>query len=211
MKRIIIVVSFFFICFAASAQLMERESVQSSIKSGTRPEAGNFAFFIGPGLFELMDLVDFEPDDDVLMLPLVNIKYYLTDQFEIRLGTSMYQSTKKLDGVLTESTIGLAKDETHKSYFRVNPSFNYHFTNKNVIDTYAGAGIILGNQKDEIISENTYNIVGDYYKESVSNSSFVWGFSLYQGLLIVSGASGICSRSSAFCRPGIWYFRIKTK
>ena len=51
-----------------------------------------------------------------------------------------------------------------------------------MLDTYTGAGLIFGTEKDEMITETTYNIVGDYSNVSVSSSSFVWGFSIYEGV-----------------------------
>jgi len=162
------------------AQLIDRESVTSKIKTGTRPDSGNFAFYLGASISEIDEILD--EDVNVRGLPLMNFKYYYTDKIEIRLGTYIYSRSSKIEGNLMETEIGIEDNIEKETFLRFIPGVNYHFTSLNFLDTYGGIGIILGSEKNEINTNEKYNLTGDFYNDHFTKKTFVWGFNIIFGL-----------------------------
>lgn len=182
MKIKAIIISLLFILSGSLVfgQLIDRESVSSHIKTGTRPDTGNFGFYLGASLVEIEEM--FDEDVDLRGVPLMNFKYYYTNNIEIRLGIQMYKLSEKFEGTLMSNEIGLEDNVDKETIWRFIPGVNYHFNNINFLDTYMGLGIIIGSEKDEIITNEKYNITGDFYSDHYTKSTFVWGFSFNFGL-----------------------------
>lgn len=161
-------------------QLIDRESVSSKIKTGTRPDTGNFGFYLGASFTEIEEMLD--ENIDLRGLPLMNFKYYYTDKIEIRLGTQIYSVSEKFEGTLLNTEIGIEDNIDKESYLRFIPGVNYHFASLNFMDTYGGLGIILGSEKNEIITNEKYNITGDFFSDHYTKKTFVWGFNVNFGM-----------------------------
>ncbi len=161
-------------------QLIDRENVSSKIKTGTRPDSGNFGFYLGASFVELEEMLD--ENIDLRGVPLMNFKYYYTDKIEIRLGTQIYSVNEKFKGTLLDSEIGLEDNVDKETFLRFIPGVNYHFTSLNFLDTYGGLGIVLGSEKNEVITNEKYNLTGDFFSDHYTKKTFVWGFNLCFGM-----------------------------
>lgn len=161
------------------AQLLERENIQSKIVKGTRPVAGNFGYLIGPSLVELRELAD--QNIDVRGFPLMGLKYYLTDNIELRLSSQIYGRNQKIQGNLVNQ-IGQEDNIEKEMYYRFMPSAHYHFSSNNFLDTYVGVGLIVGTEIDEVQTTERTNLTGDYVAESYRQQTTDVGFNFHFGI-----------------------------
>lgn len=181
--KIIKVVAFSILTFAFGtetfAQLLERDNVKSRIAVGTRPQQGDFGFLFGASLEEISEILD--DDLSIRGFPLMSFKYYLSDNLELRLNTQSYSKSKSIQGSLVNQ-IGLEDDIDKESYLRFMPSAQYHFASSNLLDTYAGLGIIIGSERNEILTTDKTNVTGDYVTNRMIKKTFVSGFNVNFGL-----------------------------
>ncbi|HYG02128.1 MAG TPA: hypothetical protein VD927_06750 [Chryseosolibacter sp.] len=164
---------------ASVGQLLQRDNVQSRIAVGTRPEQGDFGFMVGASFEEISEIVD----DDISLrgFPLMSFKYYFTDNIELRLNTQMYAKSKVIQGSIANQ-IGQEDNVDKESFVRFMPSAHYHFASSNLLDTYAGVGLIIGSEKNEIITSEKTSLTGDYLATHMSKKTFVTGFNINFGL-----------------------------
>ena len=169
------------ICMSTSsfAQLLERENVESKIVTGTRPVAGNFGYFIGPSIVEIREI--FDNNIDVRGFPLMGLKYYVTDNIEVRLTSQIYGNSEVIQGDLVNQ-IGNEDNVQKDLYYRFMPSAQYHFSSSNFLDTYAGLGIIFGTEINEVQTTQKTNLTGDYFAESYRQQTTDLGFNVNFGL-----------------------------
>lgn len=160
-------------------QLLERENVESRIAVGTRPEAGDFGFMLGISAQEIDEFSD--SDLDTRGYPLMSFKYYISDQLELRLSTQLYEKTKRIQGDLV-NTVGQEDNIDRETFYRFMPSAQYHFSSSNLLDTYAGVGVILGSEKDVVATSEKTTITGDFISDQYTKSTFVWGFNVNFGV-----------------------------
>lgn len=157
----------------AYGQLLERENVQSKIVQGTRPVAGNFGYVIGPSIVEVEEL--FDQNVDIRGFPLMGLKYYVTDNFEVRLTSQIFGTSEKIEGDLVNQ-IGEEDNIQRELYYRLMPSAFYHFSSSNFLDTYVGVGLIVGTEINEAEITTKTNLTGDYsasrYKQSTTDLGF---------------------------------------
>ena len=182
MKILKILLLFFTVTAMANnsfAQLLERENIQSSIVTGTRPVAGNFGYYIGPSIVEIREI--FDDELDVRGFPLMGFRYYLTDRFELRMSTQIYGTSEIIEGDLVNQ-IGEEDLIQKESFYRFAPSVQYHFASNNFLDTYAGLGVIVGTEIDEVANTQKVNLTGDFVSESYYQSTFDIGFNLNFGI-----------------------------
>ena len=161
------------------AQLLERENVESKIVTGTRPVAGNFGYFIGPSIVEIREI--FDNNIDVRGFPLMGLKYYVTDNIEVRLTSQIYGNSEVIQGDLVNQ-IGNEDNVQKDLYYRFMPSAQYHFSSSNFLDTYAGLGIIFGTEINEVQTTQKTNLTGDYFAESYRQQTTDLGFNVNFGL-----------------------------
>ena len=175
------------------AQLSTRENLPSHIKSGTRPTAGDFGFFIGSSFGEIVDMVD--QDIEVRGVPLLNFKYYSSDRNVFRLGLQYYKTSEKLKGELESSSLEVS-DIRSESMFRIQPGYEYHFSPKNLLDVYVGAAIPLGYERkkfengteDDGVKTSRFTLTAGY-NVFIGFQSFVADLPLALG--VEFGISGI--------------------
>ena len=85
MKKLLTLVACLAFAGAMQAQsvLTQGNPYASNMKTGNRPGAGDWGLYIGPSYSEVMDMVNcfskFNSIDAVRGLPLLNVKYYTSD------------------------------------------------------------------------------------------------------------------------------------
>ena len=145
MKKIVL---FLTACFAfmlvAQAQLSEGQPRATTIKTGNRPQSGDWGLYIGPSFTEVVDLInwaiDVKKDEGIAVvrgLPLVNVKHYFSDNLEFRAGIQFYNVVNKYNGsYVVDDKNQTAKNKYSNALFRLTPGITYHFTTKNIVDVY---------------------------------------------------------------------------
>ena len=161
MKRFFITMA---MCLAfvglAQAQLSQGQTYSTKIVTGNRPGAGDWGLYFGPSYSEIVDLVETwnSQDEKAFGLPLINLKYYLTDRTEVRFGIQYNGHTTNASGNYDvnfdeiysyyEENFGTRNipltDKYYNRRFRVSPGIAYHFSPKNILDVYVGANIPIG-------------------------------------------------------------------
>ena len=157
MKKLFVVMACLAFAGALQAQslLTKGNPYATNVRTGNRPGAGDWGLYIGPSYAEVMDLMDClgnftlgnAVDVTIRGLPLVNLKYYFSDNLEIRGGIQYYKRSQKASG---NEIFVLGTDEKQLNYkesewyFRLIPGVAYHFSPKNVLDVYVGASVPLG-------------------------------------------------------------------
>lgn len=150
-------------------------------RTGNRPQAGDFGMYLGASVTQVIDLVKLNKDDNFgknafWALPAINLKYYITDNWETRFG---FQFAAK-----GEADIVRMEDFTYSrnreiNYTRFYPGFAYHFNTKNILDVYIGAQMPIGFNLD-----NTKIVDGkDNYTKN-QNNKFVIGGGVFLGLQV---------------------------
>lgn len=163
------------------AQLSTGESSASVIRTGNRPEGGDFGIFIGPSYSEIKDMCDNKVE--FRGFPLVNFKYYSSQNLEWRLGLQFYRTKEKIKGdALNEAfeDMGEIKSKDVKSYNRISPGVAYHFSSRNLLDIYVGGSLPFGWDKDGKINESEYD--GEKETNNVTRNTFVIGIGGFIGL-----------------------------
>lgn len=134
----------------ASAQITTGTPRTDNILTGNRLEAGTWGVFFGvAGNFgsisgrNLDGISDYK--SSFQLTPLVNVKYMLDDQIETRLGIEICKEKE------TSSYKELEDDGGNEYAYRdvyscmyLRPGAAYHWSNKNVLDVYAGAELPFG-------------------------------------------------------------------
>lgn len=134
----------------ASAQITTGTPRTDNILTGNRLEAGTWGVFFGvAGNFgsisgrNLDGIGDYKPSFQ--LTPLVNVKYMLDDQIETRLGIEICKEKDFESNKLSEDNGGdeyTGKEVSSCMYLR--PGAAYHWSNKNILDVYAGAELPFG-------------------------------------------------------------------
>jgi len=194
MKKIkLITLLVFLVSFSLSSfgQLSERVNSNSTFKYGTRPVAGNLAIFIGANMQDYKDLQNRwnwdakHPMDSVKnILPLVSIRYYLSDENVFRFGINSRRQNIKIVGDIFKPELSDSLTEvkyqrtTSKIY--INPGIEHHFIKSNLADVYLGASIPIG-----LVTEKQFDYAkgnGSYTSITKSRKSLSYGFEGFVGI-----------------------------
>lgn len=138
----------------AFAQISEGEPYSRTIKTGNRPGYGDWGIFIGPSISEIEQMVD--RGITWRGLPLVNVKYYMEDNLELRLGLQLNKSKEKIKGdiIVGEDIEDVnSKFVSGNSSYRLTPGIAYHFSSTNLLDVYVGAALPFGVSSEQNVSE----------------------------------------------------------
>ncbi len=172
----------------ASAQLTTGKSSATQLKTGNRPGAGDWGVYVGVAYSDFKNI--FDKDVNFEGFPLVNLKYYLTDNIELRLGLQFQGTSTSSSGsfddefevteytesslegdleggesIASTSTITSMSSFANKASDRTNrikPGVAYHFSNKNLLDVYMGAELPIGWNNRSI----------SYYETEYSSSDY---------------------------------------
>lgn len=163
----------------ANAQISQGDPFSTNIRTGNRPQAGHWGIFLGPSYTELRDFINWVDKngniDVVRGLPLLNFKYYNSDQVEVRLGLQYYSRTFRSSGTLDVTGDKMTHHDA-ESFLRLTPGLAYHFSNKNLLDVYGGAYIPVGHES------YTDNSKVGTYEAGLSRSSFIIGLGCFVGV-----------------------------
>lgn len=120
----------------ANAQITTGENTAKVIRTGNRAQKGNFGVYLGATTDMFKSITD--KDISIKALPLINLKYMLTDKTELRLGFEIWE----------KDSIASKPDHTDnkatESSFMFYPGIAYHFSNKNLLDVYVGGELPFG-------------------------------------------------------------------
>ncbi len=158
---------------AQEYQLSQAEPTSNTIRVGNRPGQGSFGLYMGVTSDMFKDM--FEKGTTFKSLPLVNLKYMVTDRVEARLGLQFY---KKSETVTTSDEESDFRSEYVTSTNRLYPGVAYHFANSNILDVYAGTELLIGWHRDKLQTL----VDGDYAGGAGSMNSFQFGGGLFIGL-----------------------------
>jgi len=165
-------------------QLSDRVNNPSTLKIGTRPVQGNMGIYFGISYADIKDWVE-EDDFEYAGIPMVSFKYYVTDRWVARLGVKASKLSKIEEGEIDPLVDGSFLEEKRfreiESEFLVTPGFEYHFTNANLLDVYAGGLIPFGRVKEEFVSDSRYT-TGEYNYSTITKKNFAYGYELFVGL-----------------------------
>ncbi len=182
---------FVFIFSSASfAQLSLRENDPATYKIGTRPIAGNMAFYIGLDAKTVGDLFKKKEDQEEKLItsttfPLVNVKYYIDNNTVFRVGVSINKDKSVFSGKSSADTAAAAlkegKSKAVTSEYLLIPAIEKHFNTNNFLDAYVGVQALIGFVKDSKDSSYT-RVNGDSYKSTVKGNSPVYGLGAFVGV-----------------------------
>jgi len=173
MKKILFIALMAGFAMTAAAQISEGEPSAKTYTTGNRPLKGTFGLYFGveSDLFggNLASANGFMRNP----FPIVNLKYMLSDNLELRLGMKFWKDRETLKyGNDKDEDNGIAFDESHKATAVVSdnqfrPGIAYHFTKSNLLDVYAGAEGIIGWRRDVLKTCDVIN--GDETSITMTN------------------------------------------
>ncbi|MCZ4693521.1 hypothetical protein [Ancylomarina euxinus] len=180
-KNILVIVALTLMGYSTSfAQLSTRENSENKYSLGTRPQKGNLGIYLGTGFKQTKKWID--EDISVEQLPLINFKYYLKDQFVLRLGVKYFKNQEDINGDVEIGDIAQMIGNKNESEFFLTPGFEKHFSNSNLVDVYIGAELPFGRNTNSIEFAERYSTNGDFRKQEQTKSSFVYGFNFFTGV-----------------------------
>ncbi len=186
MKRILFIAGLLLLLTNVSifSQLSDRVNNATTLKVGTRPIAGDLGVYFGISAREIKDLIN-DTGYVYTGIPLISFKYYATDKWVIRLGVKIKKKMRIESGPVDPNVDGSLLTERifreKTSDFLLTPGFEYHFTNSNIIDVYAGAVLPVGWARDEYQLQSTYS-TGEYNLYTRTKKGIVYGYELFVGL-----------------------------
>ncbi len=186
MKKLIYItgILLLFLSVNTFGQLSDRVNNPSTLKVGTRPVQGNMGIYFGISYRDIKDWVETE-EYEYTGIPLVSFKYYVTDTWVGRLGINSSKKSKveegEIDPLVDGSFLVERRFNEVESKFIITPGFEYHFTNSNLLDVYAGALIPWGWTKEEYITDSRYT-TGEYNYSTVTKRSYAYGYEFFIGL-----------------------------
>ena len=148
MKKLFALMAMTLMTLGVNAQITTGESTSNVIRTGNRAQAGNFGIYFGGTTDMFKSLTD--GDVNFSALPLINLKYMTTDNFECRLGIEWWKKSASMDDG-GENSNELSKSE---SSFMLSPGIAYHFNNKNLLDVYVGGELPFGFAGNSYENEN---------------------------------------------------------
>lgn len=164
MKKIL-ALAFVAICGAAvpaTAQITTGTPTAKNIRTGNRAEKGDYGIFLGvsSNMFKGLSDKNLKFNNP---LPLVNLKYMVTDRWEARLGLEFSRTTEKVKGdLITDFSYNddgdpSVEETSEVKYKQVKgnnlftPGIAYHFSKSNILDVYAGAELPIGWRRDKVV------------------------------------------------------------
>lgn len=185
-KTIMFVACLAMACVSVCAQISTGEPNASVIaRTGNRPQKGDWGLYLGGSVSQVMDLVNYCQSagaEGAYGLPLVNLKYYCTDNFEFRMGFQFAAKTEKTKTIQYNEggSDYIQKTSAGTDYTRLLPGIAYHFNSKNLLDVYVGAQLPIGFNS----TTGKFNIenAGVTTSAKIHQGTFVIGGGLFIGL-----------------------------
>lgn len=198
MKKLSIYLGLALLTFAfslnASAQLSDRINNPSTFKIGTRPVAGNFAFYLGLDTDNIDEIFD-DSVDVQTATPLINVRYYKKDDLVLRAGLMVWKKNRSLQGEIDTTSASLANPYSFAgqgvgSYYEhkemeawalVHLGIEKHFKTDNMIDGYVGASLPFGYSRGSEYTSKGTDYSKDYFKSTASRFSIIYGLEMFVG------------------------------
>ena len=146
-KVLVLIAALIAVSVSVPAQISTGKNTSKVIRTGNRPEAGDWGIFVGASYSDFANWFDKKVSFEGF--PLVNVKYYISDEVEARLGIQLQGQTQTVTG---EHTVGEGENEKSYDYkhklsvgtnlFR--PGIAYHFSTDNILDVYVGGELPIG-------------------------------------------------------------------
>lgn len=163
------------------AQISMGVPTAKQFKTGNRAEEGDFGIYLGVSSNMFKNLKDGIKLDNPL--PLINLKYMVTDELEFRVGLEFSKTRETMKGDEFLSGEDGENPETTETKYkvvnadnRITPGVAYHFSKHNIIDVYAGAEALLGWERNSTYAK----VDGD--NSDVRKASFQFGAGAFIGL-----------------------------
>lgn len=164
-----------------NAQISTRTDTPSNLNFGTRPEAGTKLLTFN---------VDIAPDSGfglngnlynrlgIANGRLFTAKYFLSEKLAVRFGLNLTRSSVASKGDIDTSLVNFPTPDTLVSNdfrqlsraFLLVPGLEYHFTNSNIFDVYAGGDLILGSGSD--VTRNNLEYAKDFYNRMETRTPY---------------------------------------
>lgn len=198
MKKITFsLVAMLLVVSSAMAQISTGEPYSSVIpRTGNRPQQGDWGLYIGASATQIMDLVNYNQEVNSSLdfldrssvfwaIPIVNIKYYVRDSWELRCGFEFACQTESQTLKLANDTktIGTSKLKTESNFTRFLPGFAYHFNTSNILDVYMGAQMPLG-WEVSMTKNNSNDAMNNSELRKTRMGTFVIGGGVFVGLQV---------------------------
>lgn len=187
------------------AQITEGVPTAKTIRTGNRVQKGDFGIYMGvsSNMFKNMKDKDIKINNP---LPLVNLKYMVTDRIETRLGLQFSKTSEKTSGdVFTDERLKETESMSGKYVESENlfqPGVAYHFSRSNLLDVYAGAELPFGWTRkasyDSYDNEDSYTKMGAF---SIGLGAFIGLQAYIADLPLALGVEyGISSMADLGCK-----------
>ncbi len=162
-------------------------------RTGNRPQAGDFGLYLGVSATQIVDLVQLnkkfkDSDDDwesnavFWALPAVNLKYYITDNWEFRCGFQFAAKGSTDIKKYKDYAYDKIKMSRDINYTRFLPGAAYHFNTSNILDVYVGAQLPIGFDIEN--NKTSYEVDGKTSSNRYYKGSFVIGGGVFMGLQV---------------------------
>lgn len=121
--------------FSLQAQISKGQSTSQVLRTGNRAEEGNLGIYFGATSDMLLGLSN--ANVKLEALPLINLKYMSSDEFEVRCGIEWCKKSETKEAKANDTT-------ESESKFLLSPGVAYHFNNRNLLDVYVGGEVPFG-------------------------------------------------------------------
>lgn len=176
MKKVFTILTVIIVTTTMSfAQISDRVNDESTYLLGARPEAGNIGFFMAMSTADISDLADSDWNESGI--PIINIKYYKSDQLVLKAGVQIWKKRRELDGTLDGTSGTPFTSYTHKEVdanWNLNIGAEKHFDISNIIDSYIGLNANIGYGRSVRTNNISYD-GGDYFNDEGSNFGITYG------------------------------------
>lgn len=177
---------FFVALFAitSSAQISVGEPHSTVVeRTGNRPEAGTWGLYMGASAGQILDLVNSIENNHIWYgLPMLNLKYYYTNNLELRLGMQFaVETSSSKEKVYDEFSelYGKVASRGGENFTRFRPGIAYHFNKTNILDVYLGAELPIGWN-----TASTKEVNFDGSSASTYRGTFVIGAGVFFGFQV---------------------------
>lgn len=168
----------------AFAQISTGEPNASVLpRTGNRPQKGDYGMYLGASVTQIMDLIklnDKAGGDSFWALPAINLKYYLTNNWEFRIGFEFACKGTFNEIAYKYTNDGKITTTSNRNFTRFLPGAAYHFNTNNILDVYIGAQVPIG--FDIETDKSAQVISGKKYSKTYSEGAFVIGGGVFLGL-----------------------------
>jgi len=134
--RIVLIILLLPVPFLAAAQLSDRVNNPTTLRAGTRPIQGNMGVYFGMSYNDIVDLLENQNNYEYSGIPLVSLKYYVTDRWAARLGFQTYKESAIITGEVDPALS--PRYYTERNFtdivgrYLFTPGVEYHFASTNL-------------------------------------------------------------------------------